>query len=564
MASSEHESQNLPETLQDESNILSPVIGLRLRDLAASGAAVLKQAVLQPAIGVEYSARFVAEMARIAIGASDIAPNPRDRRFADEAFTDHALYRRLVQGWCALEHTTDEWVDSIGFEDDELRRARFVAHLVTDALAPTNFLLGNPSALRKARETRGVSLLRGLANLCRDLVSNGGMPTQVDGEPFEVGGNVATTPGSVILEHPLAELIQYSPATARVRSRPILIAPPQINKYYVYDLSPENSFVRYLVEQGFQVFMLSWKNPTAEERDWGLAEYIEAVDAALTAVRAVTRQQVVDVVGACAGGITMTAALAYFEGLGRHGGIGSLTLMVNVLEPRKEDTDAGLFLSDDAIEAARKRSSRAGVLDGRDTARVFSWMRPNDLIWNYVANNYLHGNKPPAFDLLYWNADTTRLPARLHSDFLNVFKDSPFRNPGIMRIRDVPLDIRKLRYPVFVTGGTTDHITPWQACYRSTQLFPGDVTFVLSTAGHIQSIINPPGISKRRYLTNAQTPADPAEWLTGAAENEGSWWPYWTEWLRNLDADERQAPQQEGSAAYPPLRPAPGSYVHEA
>lgn len=547
----------------EHANIISPVIGLRMRDLAMSGVEVLRKAVRQPIVGAEHSARLLAEVARIAVGASDIAPDPRDRRFADDAFADNGLFRRLVQSWCAVEHATDDWLQDIGFEDDDLRRARFVAHLVTDALAPTNFLLGNPSALRRARETKGISLLRGLANLLRDLKNNGGMPSQVDTEPFRVGVNLGTSPGSVVLEHPVAELIQYSPMTSRVRARPVLIAPPQINKFFVYDLTPEKSVVRYLLEQGFQVFILSWKNPSVEERDWGLAEYIDGVGEALTAVRAVTRQNEVDVVGACAGGITATAALAYFEGLGLHGGIGSLTLMVSVLEPRKEDTDAGLFLSDDAIEAARKRSSRAGVLDGRDTARVFSWMRPNDLIWNYVANNYLHGNRPPAFDLLYWNADTTRLPARLHSDFLNVFKDNPFRNPGAMSIRDVPLDIRKVRCPVFVTGGTTDHITPWQACYRSTQLFPGDVTFVLSTAGHIQSIINPPGSSKRRFMTNPNTPKDAGKWLRDAEEHVGSWWPCWTDWLRKLSADERPAPRVEGSSAYPPLRPAPGKYVHE-
>lgn len=564
MADRQHNGETLAKAARDHANILSPVIGLRARDLAASGIALAKQAVLQPALGAEYSMKLLAEMARIVVGSSDVWPHPRDRRFSDPAYSEHGLFRRLAQGWCAFDRTVDEWVEATGLEEDELKRARFITRLVTDSLAPSNFLLGNPSALRTARKTRGASLMRGLRNLAKDWADNGGMPNQVDKTPFHVGTNLATSPGSVIFEHPVAELIQYAPSMKRVRSRPVLIAPPQINKFYVYDMSPEISLVKYLVDQGFQVFMLSWKNPTAEERDWGIAEYADAIGDSLAAIRAVTRQKKVDVVGACAGGITMTAALAYFAGIGREDDVGSLTLMVNVLEPKADDTDAGLFLNDDIIEAARKRSSRVGVLDGKSTAQVFSWMRPNDLIWNYVANNYLHGNQPPAFDLLYWNADTTRLPARLHSDFLNLFKDSPFRNPGTMLIRDVPIDIRDVKCPVFVTGGTTDHITPWQACYRSTQLFPGDTTFVLSTAGHIQSIINPPGNSKRRFMTNSETPADPEAWLAGAAENEGSWWPYWCEWLRDLDSTERNAPRKTGNKAFPPLCPAPGNYVHES
>lgn len=402
-----------------------------------------------------------------------------------------------------------------------------------------------------------------MKNYIGDIIVNGGMPAQVDGKPFEVGSNLATTPGSVVFQHPIAELIQYSPTTDKVRSRPIFFVPPQINKYYVYDLSPEKSMVKYLLDQGFQVFMISWRNPTVEERDWGLAEYVEALDEAIDAACSITRQRKRDAVGACAGGITIATALCYMAALGRQEKVASLTLMVNVLNSQDDDTVAHLFMSDEVIEAARKRSSRKGVLDGKDTARVFSWMRPNDLIWNYFVNNYLLGEKPPAFDVLYWNSDTTRLPARLHSDFLNVLKVRPFANPGAMSIRDVPLDIGKVRCPVFITGGTTDHITPWQACYRSTQLFPGDSTFVLSTAGHIQSLINPPGSSKRRYMTNPETPADPEEWLQNATEHDDSWWPYWVTWLKKLNATERNAPKKRRNKKFPPLRAAPGNYVHE-
>jgi len=339
--------------------------------------------------------------------------------------------------------------------------------------------------------------------------------------------------------------------------------PPQINKFYLYDLAPGKSMVEYLVQQGFQVFVVSWRNPGAENRDWGLAEYIEAIEGAIDATCDITRQTGVDAVGACAGGTTLTSALAYLAALDRADKIASLTLMVNVLETYRDDSDIGLFATNDAIESARKRSAKHGILDGRDTARVFNWMRPNDLIWNYVANNYLHGQSPPAYDVLYWNNDSTRIPARLHSDFLDVFKDNPFSNPGAMSIRDVELDIRQVACPVLITGGTTDHITPWQACYRSTQLFGGDTEYLLSTAGHIQSILNPPGSSKRRFFTNDGTPPDHNDWLKSAAEHSGSWWPYWAEWLRKRDDTRRKAPRKTGTAKRPPIRPAPGQYVFE-
>jgi len=551
------------EAAMENANVLNPVIGISMADLAKVGLGVLRQGLLQPTIGLEHVAKLLQEDIRIAFGGSELSPDRRDRRFADPAFEAQPVYRRVAQGWLALERSLQEWSDATGLKDTDRERARFITQLLADAVAPTNTLIGNPSALKHARETRGASLLDGAKNLVDDVLHNGAMPSQVDTSAFEVGRNLALTPGSVVFEHPIAELIQYAPQTSNVRSRPIFIVPPQINKFYLYDLAPGKSMVEYLVQQGFQVFVISWRNPRPENRDWGLAEYIEAIEEAIDATCEITGQTCVDAVGACAGGITFASALAYLAALGRADKVGSLTLMVNVLEPRRDDSVVGLFVTDDAIESARKRSAKRGVLDGRATARVFSWMRPNDLIWNYVSNNYLHGQAPPAFDVLYWNNDTTRLPARLHSDFLDVFKDNPFGNPGAMSIRDVELDIRQATCPVFITGGTTDHITPWQACYRSTQLFGGDATYLLSTAGHIQSILNPPGPSKRKYFVNDDTPSDHKAWLENATEHTGSWWPHWAEWLRKLDGTERNAPPKTGTAKQPPIRPAPGKYVFE-
>ncbi len=548
----------------DSTLALNPVVGFSMEDVAKAGAMVLRQALLQPAIGMEYATRFWQESIRIAFGVSDTAPNPRDARFTDSAYREGPIYKRVAQNWLAFEKTASEWVDAVGFSPMDRARAHFVVSLLTDAIAPSNFLLGNPSALRKARETSGASVVRGIRNFVDDLLNNGGMPAQVDKRPFKVGENLANSPGKVVHREPIAELIQYQSTTITVQRRPIFIVPPQINKFYVYDMSPEKSLVKYLVDAGFQVFMVSWRNPTKEYRDWGLAEYVEAVENCIDVTLDITGESSVDGVGACAGGITFATALGYMAALGRAEKVASLTLMVNVLDMKPEDSVTSLFLTDEAIEAARKKSAREGVLDGSETARVFNWMRPNDLIWNYVVSNYLHGETPPAFDILYWNNDTTRLPARLHSDFLDIFKDAPFSKQGAMCIRDVPIDIRRVTSPIFITGGTTDHITPWQACYRSTQLFGGECTYVLSTAGHIQSLINPPGSSKRRYYLNPELPRDPHTWRQGAVEHVGSWWPYWTEhWLKVRGLGERPAPSVFGNARHTPICDAPGTYVFE-
>ena len=342
-----------------------------------------------------------------------------------------------------------------------------------------------------------------------------------------------------------------------------MIVPPQINKYYLYDMSPGKSLVDYLRSAGFQVFMVSWRNPTAQHRDWGMNTYVHALEDVMKVVKSISNAQRMHMVGACAGGITLAIALAYLYSQGKGKQIASLTLMVNVLKNATNDSVMGLFANSKAIESARRRSAKQGVLDGKDTARIFNWMRPNDLIWNYVASNYLHGESPPAFDILYWNGDTTCLPARLHSDFLDIFEDQALAQPDGFAIDGVNIDLKNITCPSFVTGGTTDHITPWQACYRTTQLLGAQTTFVLSTAGHIQSLLNPPGKSKRQYYLNPETPLDAKHWLDHAEAHTGSWWPHWTNWMQELRAKQIPAPQKLGNEDYPELVPAPGTYVHE-
>jgi polyhydroxyalkanoate synthase subunit PhaC len=557
------DNNNNNESILDDIVTLNPVIGLSMEDVLAAGKLILKQASLQPAIFAEQSTKLWRDWVEIGFNQSDLAPGAKDRRFADKSFEENAAYRNLVKGWLAWQNRMQEWVEALDLQEADRERAKFVVQLYIDTLAPTNFLLGNPSALRKAYQSGGRSLVTGFKQFLGDLKDNGGMPSQVDKSAFTVGGNLATTEGSVVFKTPILELIQYKPTTPKVKARPVFIVPPQINKFYLYDLSENNSFVRYLLKEGFQVFIVSWRNPTAEHRDWGLEDYIDSIDQAIDACLEITGQDAINGVGACAGGITFATALGYFAGVGTLSRVNSLSLMVNVLETHGDDSVLGLFATEDTIEAARKRSASKGILDGEETARVFNWMRPNDLIWNYHVSNYLHGDKPPVFDILFWNGDTTRLPARLHSDFLNVFRDNPLCKQGMLEIKGVPIDMKKVACDVLITGGTTDHITPWQACYRSTKIFGGDTTYLLSTAGHIQSLLNPPTSSKRTFFLNSELAGTPKEWLDGAEEHAGSWWPYWSGWLDSRANGEIDAPGKLGSEKHPLGEAAPGTYVHE-
>ncbi|MCB1686257.1 MAG: alpha/beta fold hydrolase [Pseudomonadales bacterium] len=546
----------------DDPVTLNPVIGLRFADLLAAGRVVLRQALLQPNLVVEQMARYNQELLRILTGTSELDADPKDRRFIDKAFRENPIFGFSKKSWLAWRASLNEWVDGNEFEGVDRDRARFIVNLIADALAPTNFLFSNPSALRKARQTGGRSLVNGLRNFIGDMLNNHQMPSQVDKTAFTVGGNLANTPGSVVFRNDLIELIQYQPTTALVCARPVFIVPPQINKYYLYDLSPEKSMVRYLVGQGLQVFVISWRNPQAELRHMGLDAYVAAIEEALRATLEITGQEDVNAVGACAGGITLSLALGHFAARGWQPAH-SLTLMVNVLRFGDADSVMSIFTTPATIDAARKRSARLGVLDGYDTAKVFNWMRPNDLIWNYVVSNYLHGEDPPTFDVLYWNNDCTRLPAQLHADFLDLFDGKSLARPGSVVVGGTPIDLKQTGFDVFITGGTTDHITPWKACYRSVPLFGGKVEFLLSSAGHIQSVLNPPGNPKAVYWTNDNTPGNPDEWKMGATQHNVSWWTCWSEWLRARGNGELPANTTPGSAVHAALCDAPGTYVFE-
>lgn len=486
-------------------------------------------------------------------------PGARDRRFTDSAWTQNFLYRRLLGVYLAADAELDAWLGGSELSDVDRERARFVLSLALDALAPSNLPL-NPAAVKQFITTGGESAVEGARHFAGDVRHNGGFPSQVDTEKFTVGGNLATTEGSVVFRNEVLELIQYAPRTEQVHERPLLIAPPQINKFYVFDLSPEKSLVRYALDHGFGVFMVSWRNPTAEQRDWELATYLTAVEEAIDAVCAITGSPDVNLAGACSGGITSVSLAAYFAARGKPV-INALTLFVSVFDMAEDKTLLGVFASEETLAAAKRHSHVQGVLDGRELARVFNLLRPNDLIWTYWVNNYLLGRRPPAFDILYWNNDTTRLPAAFHGQLIDIYRDNALAHPGSVVVDGTPLDLGKVTADAFVMAGTTDHITPWEACHRSSRRLGGNVEFVLSGSGHIQSILNPPGNPKAGYYRNPSSVDSAQEWKAGAEKVAGSWWPRWMEWLGERSGGQVAAPSTVGSAEHPALEAAPGSYV---
>jgi polyhydroxyalkanoate synthase len=386
------------------------------------------------------------------------------------------------------------------------------------------------------------------------------MPSQVDKAAFTLGENLATTKGSVVFRNETLELIQYAPMTEKVYRRPLLFIPPQVNKFYFYDLSPEKSFFQYCIGEGLQVFTVSWRNPGPEHADWGIDHYVSALKEAIEVVQGISASKSINVTAPCSGGITATILAGHYKARGEDV-INAMTLPVTVLQQKDGDSDLTLFVNERAIEASRSSSRRNGVLRGKDLAKIFAWMRPNDLIWNYVVNNYLLGNTPPIFDVLYWNNDPTNLPAQLHSDFLDIIGNDALVRPGDLSVCDTDIDLTAVDNDLFLVGGLTDHLTPWQACYRTTHLMGGDKEFLLVASGHIQSLVSSPNNPKSRYYQNSETPTTAKKWLASATEVQGTWWPHWSEWIRARSGAQKKAPAKVGSKIHSPLCDAPGSYV---
>jgi len=501
-----------------------------------------------------------AEAGRILTGASTVGPARGDRRFTDVAWTENPLLKRLVQLYLAGGHTLDELVHDADLAPRDRKRVQFLIDNIVEGIAPSNVPLVNPASAKAVVDTAGLSLVRGATQLVKDLASAPRIPEMVDSSGFTVGENIATTPGAVVFRNEVLELIQYRPQTEEVYEVPVLIVPPTINKYYAIDLGPGRSLVEYSVQQGRQMFVISWRNPDARHAGWNLDTYVQAIIDSLDAVEEVTGSATTVLGGICSGGILASVVAAYLAGIGRQDRLAGVCLAVTVID----NHDAGTVsaLSDRRLaELAKRRSARKGYLDGRSLAEVFAWLRPGDLIWNYWVNNYLLGKKPPAFDILFWNSDTTRMTAGLHADFVDLAVGNTLTRPGALTVLGVPIDLAKVTVDSYVAAGISDHITPWENCYRTTHLYGGASRFVLSTSGHIAALVNPPGNPKASYHTNDDDTADPKVWLKGAETHEGTWWTDVSAWLNTRSGELVPAPTELGTTHLPPLADAPGSYV---
>jgi polyhydroxyalkanoate synthase len=531
-----------------------------------SGAELL-EALTRPllhasAVGKETVA-LTAELLRIGIGRSDVEPDKRDARFRDPAWVENPLYHRLVQSYLAACRTVDNLVEDADGDDWRQReKTRFATGVLTSALAPTNVLVGNPAALKRALDTGGRSVVRGLGNFVHDLRHNGGMPSMAKPGALKVAEDLAVTPGSVVTRDEVAELIQYAPATDTVHERPTLIVPPPIGRYYFLDLAPGRSFVEYAVSRGLQTFVMSWRNPTPEQAGWDMETYARRIVDAIEEVKEITGSADVNVIGFCAGGILTTTVLNHLAARGDPS-VHSASFAVTLLD-FGVDAPIGAFSSPRLLSLARWSSGREGVITAKAMGSVFSWMRPNELVWNYWINNYLMGQDPPVFDILAWNADGTNLPSSLHRQFLEIFGRNHLVDPGELTVLGDPVDLNRIKVPVFVLGAVNDHLTPWQGTYRTVQLLGGEPTFVLSNAGHIASLVNPPGNPKSSYFLGDTDPQQSAaDWLAAARKETGSWWERWTDWTMERAGERRKAPRRVGSRKHPPLDPAPGRYVRD-
>ncbi|MFH5774841.1 PHA/PHB synthase family protein [Paracoccus sp. NGMCC 1.201697] len=493
-------------------------------------------------------------------GDAVFEPSPKDRRFRDPLWRESPVLRGLMQIYFAWNSHVQDWLDAQPIEAADRLRIQFVLDQMKAALSPTNLPI-HPSAIKRAESSAGRSAVQGLKNFALDLQANRGMPRQIRPGAYRLGETLAMTPGAVIFRNEQLELIQYAPQTDRVHMRPVLLIPPQINKYYAFDLKPQNSVLGYLVSQGFQVFTISWKNPGPESALWGIETYLTAILQAIGAIRLATGADKVNLISACAGGLTAISLLGHLAQVNAPL-VASHSLLVTALYPGNGSI-LEAFTTAGNLELARRISEAEGTMDGLDLSHLFVWLRPEDLVWSFWVNNNLLGRQPPPLDVLYWDNDPTRVPARLHSDFIDVFLWDVFRTPGRQILFDRPIDYGLVRVPTYFVGGLEDYLMPWRGIYRAVDAFGGQNRFVLSTSGHVQSILRPPNLANTEYFVNDDHPPDPDRWLLEAERRPGTWWVDWTAWLRGHASEERPAPATLGSAEFPPLCPAPGRYVQE-
>ncbi len=490
-----------------------------------------------------------------------VAPEAGDRRFSAPEWRESPVYDYMHQAYLLNTKFVKQLVEIVPAEDEKAKnRMRFLARQVSDAMAPTNFAATNPEFIKTALETKGQSITDGVNNLIKDFEK--GRISMTDESVFEVGQNIATTEGAVVFENDMMQLIQYSPLTPKVGAVPLLVVPPCINKFYIMDLQPDNSLIRFMIEQGNTVFLVSWRNPKEEQGHLTWEDYLEQGPiTALHVVQDLCKVKKVNTLGFCVGGTVLTSALAVLKARGEDG-VASLTLLTTLLD-FADTGEIGLFIDENGLMSREASIGKGGLLPARDLSSTFSLLRANDLVWNYVTNNYLKGEKPKAFDLLYWNSDSTNLPGPFACWYMrNLYHDNNLRVPGKLEMCGQKVDLGRLDMPVYLLATREDHIVPWQSAYQSTRLLGGNVRFVLGASGHIAGVINPASKNKRSYWVNDDVKIDADGWLTAANEQKGSWWNDWAAWLKPL-AGELRAPRKPGTTKYKPIEPAPGRYVKE-
>jgi polyhydroxyalkanoate synthase len=501
------------------------------------------------------------ELLMMPLGRSSLTPEENDPRFADATWRENYFFRMLGSSYRLFEEWTSRMVEATDGPWDRQARTRYLANIFTAMASPTNLFLTNPAALKRAFETGGLSVLRGGRNMARDL-ARGGMPQMVNRESFSVGEKLACTPGAVVYRDEIFELLQYAPATPAVRSRPLLMVPPELNRYYILDLAPGRSLVEYLVGNGIQPFMIVWRNPRAGlgHGRWGLDDYLTAEARAAEVIKKITRSDTVNWLGLCAGGITTALMLGYLAATG-DASAGSATFIVTMLTNSCPNI-IGMMDTAKSRSMLQHAAAAGEIFPGRSVRTSFAWLRPNDLVFNYLVSGWLLGQDPSSFDVLAWNDDATAITARFALESTQLLVDA-MTGPAPVTVLGTPIDLAKVDCDSFHIAGYTDHITPWRAAYTSTQVLGGDKQLAVVKSGHIQSFVNPAAKSRYDYWEGPPTSHDPDQWLAAATEHHGSWWPQWIEWLTAHSGPEKKPPSALGNRKYPPLGPAPGTYVHE-
>jgi polyhydroxyalkanoate synthase len=489
-----------------------------------------------------------------------VEPEPGDRRFRAPEW-QQPYFSFIAQSYLLNARWLNEMVESAQLEPHAKKKLAFFARQYIDAISPANFAWSNPEALKLAAETKGDSLTQGLRNLAGDMDT--GLVSMTDNSAFEVGGNLAVTPGAVVYENDFLQLIQYEPSTDTVYERPLVMVPPCINKYYILDLQPDNSFVRYAVDAGHTVFMVSWRNMPQSMGTATWDDYLaQGVMRALDVAQAITGSDKVNALGFCVGGTLLSSALAVRRARGA-GGVSSLTLLATMLD-FFDTGELSVFIDQAYVTKREIDFSAGGILPGRELALTFASLRANDLIWQYVVNNYLKGKTPEPFDLLYWNSDSTNLPGAMYAYYIrNMYLENNLCRPGKLNMCDVPVDLRRIDMPAYVLATRDDHIVPWKTAYASGRLLSGKVEFVLAASGHIAGVINSAVRNRRNYWLGGKLPKDPDRWLHSAQSQPGSWWTHWSAWLGQHGGDRVPARNLLGNESYPQIEPAPGRYVKE-